>query len=338
MQQTVGFLRCQLTDRNPGPEAYDLSDILRRNRNAVIFAFFPLPFGFGQLLPDRSCLIPDFRSPFILLRSNRSFLFAVKLLKLFFEFLDCIRHGNGLHANLGSSFVHEINGLIRQKAVRNITMGQLHGCFNRLILDLCAMERFIFVPQTKKDLNGILCAWFADHDGLEAPLQSRVLFNVFFVFVERGCADDLNLPTGKRRLQDIRSIDGALGSSGTNERMHFIDKKNDIAIRRDLINDALQTFLEFPTVFRTRDKGSHRQRNHALFLQHMRHDSLLDALGKPLSNRRLAHTRLTDEDWIVLRAPRQDLDHALNFLFPADDRIHFILRGHLVEIASELVQ
>ena len=57
-----------------------------------------------------------------------------------------------------------------------------------------------------------------------------------------------------------------------------------------------------------------------------------------LSNRRLAHTRLTDEDWIVLRAPRQDLDHALNFLFPADDRIHFILRGHLVEIASELVQ
>ena len=62
-----------------------------------------------------------------------------------------------------------------------------------------------------------------------------------------------------------------------------------------------------------------------LFFRLSRHVALDDAQGEAFDDRRLADARLADQHGIVLRAAREDLDHAANFLVAADDRIELAL-------------
>ena len=61
-------------------------------------------------------------------------------------------------------------------------------------------------------------------------------------------------------------------------------------------------------------------------------------MGQALDDGRLAHSRLTYQDRIVLGPSRQDLDGRLYLLCPADDRVKLADAGHLGQIAGELVQ
>ena len=64
-----------------------------------------------------------------------------------------------------------------------------------------------------------------------------------------------------------------------------------------------------------------------LFLRLSRHVALHDAQRQPFGDRRLADARLADEHGVVLRAPREHLDHAANFLVAADHRVELALAG-----------
>src|SRR5262249_51795026 len=62
------------------------------------------------------------------------------------------------------------------------------------------------------------------------------------------------------------------------------------------------------------------------------------ALGKPLDDGRLADARLAEQHGVVLRAPRQDLDHALDLVRAPDDGVELALAGELGEVAAERVE
>ena len=76
----------------------------------------------------------------------------------------------------------------------------------------------------------------------------------------------------------------------------------------------------------------------ALVLEALRHVALDDAQGEPFDDRRLADARLADEHGVVLRAPREDLDHAADFLVAADDRVELALLGPLDQVDAVLFQ
>ena len=63
----------------------------------------------------------------------------------------------------------------------------------------------LFIGRTKplQNLECLLLGRFLDVHRLKTPLQSRVFFNVLSVFFLRGSADQLQLASCKRRLQDI---------------------------------------------------------------------------------------------------------------------------------------
>src|SRR5207247_4267466 len=63
-----------------------------------------------------------------------------------------------------------------------------------------------------------------------------------------------------------------------------------------------------------------------------------DLLSEALDDGRLAHARLADQHRVVLRAPGQDLDDALDLLLAPDDRIQLTLAGQLREVTGELVE
>ena len=75
-----------------------------------------------------------------------------------------------------------------------------------------------------------------------------------------------------------------------------------------------------------------------LFFRLSRHVALHDAQRQPFGDRRLADARLADEHGIVLRAPREHLNHAANFLIAADDRIELALPGPLDQVDAVLLQ
>lgn len=56
-----------------------------------------------------------------------------------------------------------------------------------------------------------------------SPLQGGVLLNVLPVLVQGGGADALQLATGQGGLQDVGSVDGTLGGTGTDQGVHLVD-------------------------------------------------------------------------------------------------------------------
>src|SRR5262249_41235877 len=58
----------------------------------------------------------------------------------------------------------------------------------------------------------------------------------------------------------------------------------------------------------------------------------------PLGDRRLADTRFADEDRVVFRTPREDLDHAPDLLVAPDDRVELSGLGLLGQVASVLLE
>ena len=61
-----------------------------------------------------------------------------------------------------------------------------------------------------------------------------------------------------------------------------------------------------------------------------------DPLREPLGDRGLADARLADQHRVVLRAAREDLDHATDLLVAADHGIELALLGGLGQVAAEL--
>ena len=70
----------------------------------------------------------------------------------------------------------------------------------------------------------------------------------------------------------------------------------------------------------------------------LRHVAADDAPRQAFGDGGLAHARLADEHRVVLRAPRQHLHHAADFLVAADDRINLPLPRQGGEVAAILFQ
>ena len=63
-----------------------------------------------------------------------------------------------------------------------------------------------------------------------------------------------------------------------------------------------------------------------------------DALREPLDDRGLADAGLADQHRVVLRAAREDLDHAADLLVAADHRVELPGLGRLGQVAAELLE
>jgi hypothetical protein len=61
-------------------------------------------------------------------------------------------------------------------------------------------------------------------------------------------------------------------------------------------------------------------------------------LGQALDNRRLADAGLADEYRVILLPAGKSLDDALDFPFPADNRVELVLAGKLGQVAGEIVK
>ena len=105
-----------------------------------------------------------------------------------------------LHMDGSRRLIQQVDGLIRQKAVVDIAHGKLIGRCQGLLIQADPMVLLQGGPQALEHFQGLLPARLRHLHRLEAPLQGRVLLDMAAVFLRRGGADDLHLPSPKSGL------------------------------------------------------------------------------------------------------------------------------------------
>ena len=109
---------------------------------------------------------------------------------------------------------------------------------------------FVAFLQATQDGNRVLDARFLDKDGLEPAFQSAVLFNIFPILIKGRCPNAAEFTAGQHRFQDIASIHGPFGSTGSDDGMELINEHDDLAGRiGNNLEDFLQALFKFAAVF-----------------------------------------------------------------------------------------
>ena len=127
------------------------------------------------------------------------FLVALDVLDLRLDVLHFRRAGHGADARARAGFVHDVDGLVGQKAAGEVAVGKLDGGLDGLVGDLGLVVRLVFGAQALEDQDGFLDGRGLDHDRLEAAFERGVLLDVLAVFVERGRADALQFAAARAR-------------------------------------------------------------------------------------------------------------------------------------------
>ena len=223
-------------------------------------------------------------------------------------------------------------------SVGDVAVSQVGGRHDRLIGDRDPVVGLVAITQPLEDLNGVRDRRLLDDDLLEATLEGGVLFEVLAELVEGGGANGLQFATGEHRLQNRRRVDRALGGTRSDEGVDLIDEEDDVAAGLDLLEHLLEALLEVAAVARTGDEGAEVERVELLVVEGFGHRVVGDRLGEAFDDRRLADTRLTDEDRVVLGAAAEDLHDPFGLAAAADDRIEALFARCLREVAAELVE
>ena len=201
------------------------------------------------------------------------------------------------------------------------------------------MEDLVALLQAAEDGNRVLHAGLIHLDRLEAALQSRVLLNILAVFVQRRCAEAVQLSARQHGLEQVACIHRALGLTGADDGMKLVDKKQDLPVAPlDLVQNRLEAFLKLAAEFCTGDQSAHVQGEDGLVLEALGDVLAHDPLGQALDNGRLAHAGLTDQNGVVLRLAGENPDHVADLFITADDRVHLLVPGALDQVGAEALQ
>ena len=249
------------------------------------------------------------------------------------ELVERLGLGIHLHADASGGLVDQIDGLIRQLPIGDVTMRERRRCDDRRVSDLDLVVILVALLQAAQNRDGVLNRGFIDQHFLETTLERGVFLDVFAVLIERGRADAMQLAACERRLQHIARIHRAVGLTGTDHGVQLVDEENDLTfLFGEIIEYALQTLFKITAEFRTGDQSAHIERQDALVAQTLRHFAVDDTQREPFDDGGLTDARLTDQHRVVLGATLQHLNRATDLVIATDHRIELAVNRALREI------
>ncbi len=251
------------------------------------------------------------------------------------QLIQLCGHGVQLGLDHSASFIHEVDGLIRQEAVGDIAVRQRCGGDQGGILNLHAVVHLIALLQATQDGDGVLHSGLIHHDRLETALQSGVFFDILAVLVQGGRADAVQLAAGQHGLEQVAGVHGAVGLARAHDGVQLINEEDDLALALfDLVQDALQAFLKLAAVLSTGDQRTHVQAEHGAVLQVFGHIAAHDPLGQALGDSGLANAGSPISTGVVLGLTGQDTDHVADLLITADHWVQLLLPGQIDQILA----
>ena len=339
VDEAVGFLLGHLADRDARPGGHDLGHVLGGDGLAVgALGGLPHVALAVDLLAQALDAVAQIRGGLEILAVDGGLLVLLDGGQLLFLHAQIRRGGEGRDAHPGAGLVHQVDGLVGQVAVGDITDGQVDGGVEGLVGDAQLVVGFVALAQAVEDVEGLLRRGFAHLNGLEAAFQGRVLLDVLAILVQGRRADALQLPAGQGGLHDVRRVQAPLGGTRAHDGVQLVDEEDHIPSLADLGEGVLQALLKFAAVLAARDHRAQVEADDPLVEQHIRHVPRRDALGQALHHAGLAHAGFADEDGVVLRAADEDLRQALDLGVAADDRVELLLGGQGGQVAAVLLQ
>ena len=180
----------------------------------------------------------------------------------------------------------------------------------------------VFLLQATQDRDRVLDSRFVHHHWLEPTGKGCIFFHMLPVFIERRGTHAVQLAASKRRLQQVGGIHRPIRLPCTHQRMHFVNEQDDLAVvGLHLVQHSLQPLFEFTAIFCTGNQRAHVERHQLLVLEALGHVTIDDTQRQSFGDCGLANAGLTDQNRIVLRPTRQNLDRAADFIITTDNGI-----------------
>ena len=228
----------------------------------------------------------------------------LELFQLTCYLVELLRNRVALHTQLRCCLIHEVDGLIRQETVGDVTLRKFHGSYAGIILNTYFVMVLVAFLQTTQDAYRAQLVRLVHHDGLETTLESLILLEVFLILVEGRGTDATQLTTCKGRFQNVGSVHGTLTASSTDKGVYLIDEEDYAAVAvGHFLYDALQTLLELAFVFGSGNQRTHVERVELLVFQVLGHIAADYTFGQTFDDGGLTCSRFTYKNRVVLRTP-----------------------------------
>lgn len=152
------------------------------NIGQALFFFFPFVFQtFGLGLKPGNLITDEFQTLsglFVVFLFER-LTFDFQLQNTAVKFIKFFRLGINRHTQRTGRLVHQVDGLVGQKTVADVAVGQGSGGNKRTVGNAHAVMKLKLVLDAAQNGNGFLNARFGNENRLKTTGQSSVLFDVF---------------------------------------------------------------------------------------------------------------------------------------------------------------
>ena len=257
----------------------------------------------------------------------------------FFDIDQALALARRQQALTRTGLIDHVDRLVRQQSVADVLDGQVDRGLQCLVGVADPVVGFVFRLQTMQYLDGFADGRLDDVDLLEPARKGAILFENAAVFMERGRTDTAQLARRQRWLDQVGRIHrAATGRAGADDRVDFVDEQHRA---RNLLHrgqHGFQALLEITAILGAGDQCAQIQRVDDRVGEHLGDLAIDDPLGQTFGQRGLADASLADVERIVLAAPAQDLDRALDFVGAADQRIDLARHGQLIEVIGKFCQ
>jgi len=180
-----------LADRYARPLGNHLGNIIDIHHFVQLVIRFPTVTFFTEITFQAQTFRFLAGSPFIIPFHACLLFLGTQAVQFHFLLLQFRRHGVEGNPQLGGCLVHQVNCLIRQSAVRDILCGKPRRRHQGFIREVNLVMRLIAVTQTVEHFDRILHGRFLNKNRGKTTLQRGVLFNIFLVLIQGGCANTL---------------------------------------------------------------------------------------------------------------------------------------------------
>ncbi|CDC60577.1 putative uncharacterized protein [Clostridium sp. CAG:448] len=266
-------------------------------------------------------------------------LFNLKLHDFTGNLIQFRRHGVHFRLDQCARLIDQVDCLIRQKTVGNITVGKRCGSNQRIVMDFDAVINLVPLLQTTQDGNGVLYRRLRHHHRLETTLQGCILFDILPILIQRCRTDTVQFSARQHRFEQISCVHGTVRFSGAYDGVQFINEEDDFSFAGfDFVQNRFQSFFKFATVFGACHQRTHIQRENGFVAQILRYIPSDNPQSQSFRNRCLAHAGLTDQAGVVLGFPGKNTDHVPDLLISADHRIQLLLSCQFHKILTVLLE
>ena len=179
----------------------------------------------GELLFDALQALPGGR----VLLLAQALTFDLELHDATTDFVQLGGRAGGFHAQPRGGLVDQVDRLVRQEAIRDVTVREHRRGHQRRVADADLVVLLVALAQAAQNGDRVLDTGLADEDGLEAALQGGIFLDVLSIFVERGGTNAVQLAAGQHRLEHVGGVHSAFGGARPDHRVQLVDEQDDLA-------------------------------------------------------------------------------------------------------------